>query len=155
MQIPYFRWSERQLENMYCVQKPCCVLSWLQHPHKTADRRRFLPRGAVLEVLQVSWCPPSQWFGLQQLQQFSCLGEPCKVSYNTMSPFWDTKVTCGVASPRASGRFWWYGCLIKTICMCSGKTVCRRTPETEEHWFTFLKAEERDTNSSGFINKKT
>lgn len=77
----YLRWSESQLEALYCVQKPRCVLHqcWLQHLHRTGDRRQFLSRGAVLEVVQVSWSSPhgSAYASLRDARvQVSCVTSP-------------------------------------------------------------------------------
>lgn len=64
-----------------------------------------------LSLHQPPWCP--------------CSGELRKDSYSPMSPHWDTEVTCGMASPRACGRFWGQGCLIKAFPICSRKVMCR------------------------------
>ena len=74
---------------------------------------------------------PSPQPGLQEPQQ--CPHELCKASYSPMSPCWDTKVTCSMASRTASRRFLEWGCLRKACPICSGKTVCRNyTPAGEK-----------------------
>lgn len=112
------KWSESQLETMYCVQKPQRVphQNWRQ---EAVSIQRSSPGGAPGLLF------PSPRLSLQQAQRCLRSSELCKVSYSPVSPCWDTEVTCGMASPRASGRFLGQRYLVKAFPICLGKIACR------------------------------